>query len=119
MQVPEQVLQVPLEHVLVALGVVQQRRRELLPRGVAVVERVGVEVDDLAGDVVDVAAAVAADVGGLSEQVHGDLQARDAPCYLLARRGALHEAPGPCLPPSTTSAAGPPAGPPPAAIAPR
>jgi hypothetical protein len=38
---------------------------------VVVVERIGVEVDDLARDLVLVRAAVAAHVGGLAEQVHG------------------------------------------------
>ena len=72
-QVPEQVLQVPLADELVALGVVEQRRRILRLQRVVIAERVGVEVDDGLLRLVDVRAAVAPDVRGLSQQVHGRL----------------------------------------------
>ena len=72
-QVPEQVLQIPLADELVALGVVEQRRRILRLERVAIAERVGVEVDHRLLRFVDVRPAVTADVCGLSEQVHGSV----------------------------------------------
>jgi hypothetical protein len=65
-EVSEQVLQVPLPHELVALGVEHEWRGDLRVEVAAIVQGVGVEVDELARHLVVVVSAVASHLGGLA-----------------------------------------------------
>jgi hypothetical protein len=73
-EVPEELLQVPLEHEAVALGVVEERRRDLAVELAPIVERIGVEGGELGSDRVGARAAVTPDAGRLTLEVHGTLR---------------------------------------------
>jgi hypothetical protein len=79
-EISEEVLQVPLAQELVALGVVEERRRVLTLERVVIVERVGIERDDVLRDLVLVRAAVSPDVCRLTQQIHDPLSSLSAPC---------------------------------------
>jgi hypothetical protein len=66
-EIPDQVLEVPLADELVALGVMEQGRGELAVERMPVVQGVSVELDDIFADFVAVRAAEASDVCRLSK----------------------------------------------------
>jgi hypothetical protein len=74
MEVPEDVLQVPLSDIFVALGVIEKGWSDLPIEGVPIVESCGIELDDLSSDLVITAPAMASDEGGLSQKIHLSLQ---------------------------------------------
>jgi len=74
-EVPEDVLQVPLIDVLVALGVIEKGWSNLLIEGVPIVESGRIELDDLSSHLVVTASAMASDEGGFSAKIHVFLQA--------------------------------------------
>jgi hypothetical protein len=69
-QVPEQVLQVPLPDEVVTLRMVEERRSEFTLQWMPVFESIRVEGHNFRSDLVSIRTTEATHVGGLTEKVH-------------------------------------------------
>jgi hypothetical protein len=69
-QVPEQVLQVPLPDEVVTLRMVEERRSEFTLQWMPVFESIRVEGHNFGSDLVRIRTTEATHVGGLTEKIH-------------------------------------------------